>query len=288
MENTYYGCEAIPTFCPDLGPDQFAAFYGEELTFGENTSWANGSRKDFATEDFPELFFNKEGVYYQKLSELMKAMLENGKGRYITGIPDIHPGADCLVSMRGPQQLCIDTLENPEFIVEQSQKLFKGFKEVCEDFYEMTKGYQVGSTNWMEVWHPEKWYVASCDFSCMISQNMFEELIVPELLDEIDYLDASIYHLDGPDALKHLDRLLQIEKLKGIQWVYGAGAPTASHWLDIIAKIQKAGKTVCMYAEPEELEFMLQNVKPEGVIFNVTASSRKQAEELEKMVHKYD
>lgn len=59
----------------------------------------------------------------------------------------------------------------------------------------------------------------------MISTQMYEELVVGELLEELDFLDASIYHLDGPDALKHLDRLLAIDKLKGIQWVYGAGQP---------------------------------------------------------------
>lgn len=288
LENTYYGCEAYPMFFPDLGPDQFAAFYGTELAFGDTTSWALPNYGDVETEEIPEFSMDKNGKYYQKLMELMKAMLENGKGRYFTGLPDIHPGADCLVSMRGPQQLCIDTLESPEFIIDRTKKLFPGFRQVIEDFYEITREYQTGSTNWMGVWHPEKWYVTSCDFSCMISPDMYEELIVPELLMEIDYLDASIYHLDGPDALKHLDRLLKIEKLKGIQWVYGAGAPTASHWLETIQKIQDAGKIVHIEVKPEELEFMLQNVKPEGVLFQVNAESRKQAEELEKIVKKYD
>lgn len=288
LENTYYGCEAFPSFFPDLGPDQLAAFYGEELSFGENTSWAHGSLKDVDVEEFPELVLNKDGKYYQKLKEIMQAMLENGKGRYITGIPDLHPGADCLVSMRGPEQTCIDALENPDFILEMSKKFFDGFREVCNDFYGMTREYQEGSTNWMEVWYPGKWYVTSCDFSCMISQNMFEDLIVPEILCELDYLDASIYHLDGPDALKHLDRILRMEKLKGVQWVYGAGAPSASHWISTIEKIQNAGKMVHIEVEPAELEYMIQNIKPEGVLLRVTAESRKQAEELEKMVRKYD
>lgn len=288
LANTYYGCEGYPMFFPDLGPDQFAAFYGTELTFGETTSWAEGNWKDMELEEIPEFQLAMDGIYFQKLKELMKAFLENSKGRYITGIPDLHPGADCLVSMRGPQQLCIDTLEGPEFIKERSLKLFEGFKAVYEEFYRMTEGYQQGTSNWMGIWHPGKWYVTSCDFSCMISQKMYEELILPELLLELDYLEASVYHLDGPDALKHLDELLRIEKLKGIQWVYGAGAPTASHWLSVIEKIQRAGKLVHIEVKPKELEFMLQNVKPEGVLFQVNAASREQARELERLVRKFD
>ena len=63
----------------------------------------------------------------------------------------------------------------------------------------------------MGIWHPGRWYPTCCDFSCMISTQMYEELVVGELLEELDFLDASIYHLDGPDALKHLDRLLAID-----------------------------------------------------------------------------
>lgn len=288
LDHTYFGCEAYPIFSPDLGPDQFAAFYGADLVFGETTSWAKNPWTDAEVEEIPEFSLNRDGIYYKKLKELMKALLENGRGRYFTGIPDLHPGPDCLVAMRGPEQLCFDTIENPEFIIDRTIKLFDGFRLVYEDFYNLAKDFQTGSSNWMEIWHPGKWYVTSCDFSCMISQNMYEELVIPELMMEIEYLDASVYHLDGPDALKHLDRILQIKKLKGVQWVYGAGAPSASHWLHIIKKIQDAGKLVHIDVEPGELEYMLQNIKPEGVLLRVNAASKKEAKELEELVHKYD
>ena len=126
------------------------------------------------------------------------------------------------------------------------------------------------------------------DFIRIISQNMYSEPVHPALMLAIEYLDASVYHLDGPDALKHLDRILQIKKLKGVQWVYGAGAPSASHWLHIIKKIQDAGKLVHIDVEPGELEYMLQNIKPEGVLLRVNAASKKEAKELEELVHKYD
>ena len=76
---------------------------------------------------------------------------------------------------------------------------------------------------------PDKWYIPSCDFSCMISTEQYKELIVEEIEKEVEYLDGSIYHLDGPDAVRLLDRILQTLGLIGVQWVYGAGQPTASH-----------------------------------------------------------
>jgi hypothetical protein len=107
--------------------------------------------------------------------------------------------------------------------------------------------------------------VSSCDFSCIISPENFEEFIIPELIDEIDFLPASLYHLDGPDALRHLDRLLEIEKLGGIQWVYGAGQPSAMHWIPTLKKIQDAGKLVEVTCEPEDIIPVCEALKPQGV-----------------------
>lgn len=138
----------------------------------------------------------------------------------------------------------------------------------------------------MNIWHPQRWYPVSCDFSCMISKDMYEELIVDEIEKETEYLDGSIYHLDGPGALKHLDRILKMPSLGGVQWVYGAGQPTASHWIPVIKKIQTAGKCVHIEVEPQELEIMLKEVEPEGVMYHITAKSEYEAKELMKLAEK--
>lgn len=282
--NTYYGAEAYPMAFPDLGPDQFAAFYGTPLTFGETTSWAAHFLEEADTAEIGKLKIDRENFYYRKLREMTEAMTEDARGRYFVGIPDLHPGADALVSMRGPQQLCIDTLEDPDFITSKIMELYHGFCSIYDEMYQITTKYQTGSSNWMGIWHPKRWYVTSCDFCCMISPEMFEELIIPELMKELQFLDQSIFHLDGCEALKHLDRLLQIKELDGIQWVYGAGAPTASHWIETINKIQDAGKLVHIEVLPGELEFMLEHVKPEGVLLKINASSEAEARALEELV----
>ena len=139
----------------------------------------------------------------------------------------------------------------------------------------------------MGIWHPGRWYPVSCDFSCMISEKMYEDFLAEEIEKEVQWLDASMYHLDGPDALKHLDRILKIPSLNGVQWVYGAGNPTASHWLDEIRKIQSAGKCVQISVMPEELEIMLKELEPEGLMYTIDARSQEEAENLLKMAEKW-
>ena len=287
MRNTFYCGEAFPALNPNLGPDYFAACYGAELKFGKDTSWSVPFLTDEDVEEYQEIVLQKQNEYYRKMLEMTEAAVEDGKGKYLVGITDLHPGLDGLVGLRGPQQLCMDTMDYPEFLLRGAMDLFHGFKEIYEELYRLTTKYQEGSTCWMGIWHPKRWYPTSCDFSCMISTDMYEEFIIPELTEELKFLDASIYHLDGPDALKHLDRLLELENLKGIQWVYGAGQPSASHWLPTLQKIQNAGKMIQVIVEPWELETMLENLRPEGVMYLINASSEAEAKEIYKRVLRY-
>lgn len=289
MRNTLYLGESFPALNPDLGPDYFAAAYGAEIEFGENTSWAKPFYSDDDVENYSGMIYNIRNEYYKKMDEITKAAVEDGRGKYLVGVTDLHPGADGLVSLRGPQELCFDVYDYPEFIQKGVMDMLPGFVKTYDHLQRLTTKYQEGTTCWMPIWHPGRWYVVGCDFSCMVSTDVYEEMLVKEIEMEIDSLDASIYHLDGPDALRHLDRILQIPKLNGVQWVYGAGQPTASHWLDVIKKIQAAGKCLYIDVSADELEFMLKNkdIRPEGVLYTVTGiHSEEEAKHLMDMAEK--
>lgn len=85
-----------------------------------------------------------------------------------------------------------------------------------------------------------------CDFSAMMSPTQFKELIVPSLKKQCDALDYSLYHLDGPDALRHLPALMEIDSLKALQWTPGAALPEAAdeQWFPVYDKVFEAGKSL--------------------------------------------
>lgn len=273
VENTYFGGEAYPMIWPNLGPDVFGSFYGIDLMYGKETSWA------IHRDNYSDLVFDEHSTY-KKIKEMTKALVEDSKGDYIVGITDIHSGLDALVSIIGPEKLCLELYDNEDQVKRSVFKLLDGFKKVVSELHEIITEKQEGSANWLGPWHPDLWYTTSCDFSCMVSKEMFNTFIMPELIEEIKYLDASIYHLDGPLALKHLDALLSIEKLKGIQWVPGAGQPGASHWIDVLKQIQDAGKLIHMSITSSDLKVLLENLKPEGVLYDLWVSSEEEAKEV--------
>lgn len=61
------------------------------------------------------------------MEEMTKAAVEDGKGKYFVGVTDLHPGADALVSLRGPQKLCFDVYDNLDFIKQGVLELLPGF-----------------------------------------------------------------------------------------------------------------------------------------------------------------
>lgn len=279
IESTVYLGEGYPALNPNLGPDLVGALCGCELEFGEITSWAKPCIEEY--EDFGEIKFDQNNPYWQKICEITKAALDDSKGDYIVGITDLHPGADAVVALRGAENAAFDIYDYPDEFKKVVWDILPVFKEMTSRLHTMISEKQKFSSCWMGIIHPtELWYPTSCDFSCMISPDNYEEFILPELIEELKWLPNSVYHLDGPDALRHLDTILSIKELKGVQWVYGAGQPSARHWIDVLKKIQDAGKCVQVGCEPEDLLPLCEALDPRGIHLRCGVPDKESGEHL--------
>jgi hypothetical protein len=285
--NTYWAGDSLPTFMPNLGPEILTACYGAELEFTESTSWSKPILHDWA--DIPQLRINPENEYLQCILEMTRRALDVGRGKFVVGLTDIHPGADLAASFRDPQQLCMDLVSEPECVKELLDRIYCAFFE----FYKLNDSVireagQTITTSWLSLYvENQRYYIPSCDFSIMISTDMFREFFLPELAAEIEWLDHSIYHLDGPGALRHLDMLLDIDKLDAIQYVYGDGAKPASQWMHVYKRIQDAGKNLQITVEPWEIDLFMEHLHPEGVMLQTSTASMEEADFILRKIAKW-
>lgn len=283
MQNTYYAGEAYPYIGPDLGPDILGAMLGCGIEFGETTSWAVHTVTNW--EEVAPFTLGADNFWYGAIEKLVDAFVEDAEqGDYLVGIPDFHPGMDALVSLRGPQELCYDLYDLPELVLKKNDEIFPIYQQVFEAFYQKIARVQSGSTHWMNAWHPQKYYNVSCDFMGMLSHDMFEEFVRDEIIRESKMYDACMFHLDGPDASKHLDALLKIDSINGIQWQYGAGATTAKDWIPLMKKIQAAGKNIIVDIVYDDIEPLIKNLAPEGLMLNAYCSSPQEADAVMEKV----
>ena len=100
---------------------------------------------------------------------------------------------------------------------------------------------------------------------------------------------ASTYHLDGRGQIAHLDILLDIKELDGIQWsvpVLGVDPPHDSEvWYPYFKKIQNSGKILHVYAKPENVKRLISDLSPQGLFLNISCNNEKETKELLKTLH---
>ncbi len=264
VRNQVYYADALPTSWPNLGPEVFSAFYGCPLEFGETTSWSEPILKDWRRESVDKVQLDRDNVYFRKILELTDALLEVARDTFIVGYTDIHPGGDAIAAFRDPQQLCIDMIEHPSEIKALCDRVTADFLEVYDLYYDRLTAAGMPSTTWLNATCRGKYHVPSNDFSCMVSNQMFEEVFLPGIIRECRHMDKCIYHLDGPGALRFLDTLLALPEIHAIQWVPGAGRDYWADWIPVYRRIQAAGKAFCLYAPLEDLDYIFEALRPEG------------------------
>ena len=98
-------------------------------------------------------------------------------------------------------------------------------------------------------------------------------------------MDYPFYHLDGKGALKHLDMLLALPKLKGVQWVPGDGQPGANKWPDVLRRIRAAGKLCQIFVDRQGSLDVARELGGNGFLFVI--DERLTDEEAEEFLEAF-
>ncbi len=137
--------------------------------------------------------------------------------------------------LRDSQRLAIDLLENPAPVIqafaEANRAWLRYWQAATGAIHQWIDGYYY----WMGIWSDQPSTDLQCDFNVLISSRMFDEFFLPYIEEQTRWVERTIFHLDGPGAIRHLDSLLSLPRLDGIQWVPGDGKPAMSKWLPCCA-----------------------------------------------------
>ncbi len=273
--------EAIPFMHLNFGPDQFGAWIGGDLRNSsvgdEPTSWSVPIVENW--DSIPDIS-RPHGEWWDKALAYFTLAAEISEGKFLAGMADIHSNLDALSAIRGPQDLCMDLCDVPEKIDVAMTAVRKAFAPTFEGLEKAGKMRERGYMGWASFFSETRFAMLQCDFACMISSEHFRRWVVPALEEESSFLDHSTYHYDGPDALVHLQDVLSIKGINTIQWVPGAGNAPLIEWMDLFKEIQKAGKGLHMYLSPQEVKLCHKELRPEGVFYDVWASSPQEGQEL--------
>lgn len=289
LAGIYFAGEAFPHYDTHLGPGNLATFLGAEPEFALDTVWYHPCISD--PETHPPLRFDPHNPWFLRQKAILEEGVRVSQGRFPVTIPDLVENLDILSALRGPQHLLLDLIERPDFVEERIAEINQVYFQVFEQLYEIVRDPLGGSVfSAFGIWGPGKTAKVQCDAAAMISPRMFRRFAVPALAEQCAWLDYSLFHLDGTQAISHLDALLEIEELDAIEWTPQVSLPQGGDpmWYDLYRRILKAGKSVqAIDVHPHEVIPLLEAVGPQGMFVRVSAGSEAEARALVEAVEAY-
>ncbi|NQT27253.1 hypothetical protein HQ585_18005 [candidate division KSB1 bacterium] len=276
----------------DIGPGTLALFLGCEPLFDENTVWYKPVFHDCVEpEKLPPLKFNPESKWWKIVEATLKESKKLAEDKYFVGCPDLIENIDILASLRDSQTMMFDTIERPEWVEQKMKEINVAWLEAYQRIYDIIKTEDGSSAFWAyELWGPGKVGKLQSDASAMISSDMFKQFVKPFIKEQCDFLDYSLYHLDGTQAIIHLDDLLSIDSLDAIEWTAqpGLGGGGDPCWHDMYKKILASGKSLQIWEiDIEDIIPLLDEIGGKGVYLLANFKNEKEAEEINKKVESY-
>jgi hypothetical protein len=255
--------DILPVANTHLGPGSLAAILGAELDAAPDTIWIRPLASDTDT-----IVLDENNRWFKRHLDLVKACKRRAQGRYFVGCPDLIEGLDTLAGLRGTQPVLLDTIDRPEELERQLQAVNDIWFEIFERIYQEINLNGGMAFCYFSIWGPGRVAKLQSDISAMISPANFRRFVVPYIREQCQFLDYSLYHLDGPDAIRHLDALLEIKELDAIQWTPGAGQPQGGDpaWYGLYKRIKAGGKSVMAASvDVDALQPLLDKIGPDGV-----------------------
>ncbi len=271
--------DAFPSAWPNFGPGVLAAFLGAKTEIGADTVWF------IAPEDRPvsevDLRFDPHNAWFKRVRDICRTALERWEGLVQVSMTDLGGNLDILSAFRPGEKLLLDLYDDPDGVRRLTWRAHEMWWRCYDEINAVLQPGNPGYTAWTPIYSEAPYYILQCDFCYMIGPGMFDEFVKPELVASCRRLANAFYHLDGPGQLPHLDSLLRIEELKGVQWVPGAGQPDVTCWPEVYRKIRDAGKRIQFRGTPETFETVVDQLgSAEGLVFMCSASVEDEAEAM--------
>ncbi|MBR2460197.1 MAG: hypothetical protein IKB34_03085 [Clostridia bacterium] len=292
LEVNGYLAEGIPFLFTNLGPGCLAACIGGSYKLAPRTVWFDRDPIVNDWENPPEIALNEQSEMWQHLMRLQNKYSTDPDVCF--SITDLGGIMDVVASLRSTEPLLYDLYDYPDEVRAFTKKVTELWFKAFDSQVEQVRKAGLPFNSWMNIPSEKPWYPLQCDFCAMISPKQFEQFVLPELVQQVNYMDRSIYHLDGPGEIPHIDMLLDIPGLTGIQWTSGDGERPLwdEKWFGLYKKIQDKKKNLVLLGGINErdmagAERLIKSIDPTGVYISIWASGREKAEDIVEKVTRW-
>jgi len=260
--------DAFPTYWVNFGPGVLSAFLGGDLQADLRTTWFTpGLHTGQAIADvrIPDRL---SGPWWDYVQAVTRACADRFGRRAVIGTTDIGGNLDVLAALRDANQLLLDCMDDPAEVDRLCRDITRMWWACYQEQLAITMPLGLGSSPWAAIWSEQPCYMLQSDFSYMISPKQFARWVVPDLTDLCARIPHGFYHLDGKGELPHLDHLLAVPNLQGVQWIPGDGNPASGEplWWPVLSRIRAAGKLVQLYGPASAMLQLAAGLPTDGYV----------------------
>jgi len=289
FEGAEYFGDAWPKFFYNHGPGIAAGFLGANVHSmpDQNTIWFEA--REPVTVNELQLAYDPDNEWWNRVQALTLGAVERWGNQVAVAHTDIGGNLDILASFVTTNQLLLELYDAPDEVLRLSKEITKAWIQYYNALYDIIEKGGRGTCNWAAVWSPKRTCMHQSDFCYMISPDMFEKFILPDLYACFAIMDHAFYHLDGKGQIPHLDMLLSLENLAGIQWIPGAGQPDAEKWPELLKKIVDSGKRCQVYVSAEGARKIVKEIGGKGfALYVIGPRTHEEAEAFLKVLKNED
>jgi len=259
LSTKIYLGDAFPFFNMNyLGPIVVAGFLGARLDNSTGRVWFHPQ------EDIPvtELHFeyNPNNIWFKRARDICAVAMDYWQGQVMVGMPSLGGVVDILSTFRPGEKLLVDLYDYPEDVKRLIWEIHEIWHRYFNEFNEIFRTVNGGYVDWGGIYSDKPFSMLECDFSYMISPDMFDEFVKPALKVCSEKIEHSFYHMDGPGQLPHLDSLLTIDNIDGVQWVPGFDDTDSAHYPELFRKIHAAGKKIQCYGDFDTIDAIMEQI----------------------------
>lgn len=259
------------------------AMAGSKVRYSADSAWLQEIENLY---DYPLAEFSSLFPPYALTVKLMKRHAEEYGWNCILGSDALIDPITTLSMMRGMENLCLDMMEQPVNV----KKWLEGLSEIR---YRIADGYKktrenlgrCEEINWCNIWAPGEMDIIECDFSTVLSPEMFREFVLPEAEKEAQFYDYAGWHLDGTAEIRHLDDICSIKNIRAIQWTSDTFTTQMDH-IDLFKRIRKMKKSLLFGCDSiDEAVSVTKEIGKDGLAFDLT-NAVKTEKEMEEAIRR--
>jgi hypothetical protein len=268
LHTAFYHGDEFPKYWMNFGPGVLAALLGGELHADAHTTWFTPgvhAGRSIADLCVPETI---GGPWLDRLQAITRACAARFGTCAVIGTTDIGGNLDVLASLRDSNQLLLDVMDDPAEVDRLAGDITARWQTCFDAQMAIIEPCGLGTTPWASIWSEQRCYMLQSDFSYMISPKQFKRWVVPDLTTLCAQMPHGFYHLDGKGELPHLDHLLAVPGLQGVQWIPGDGNPNSAEpeWWSVLQRIRAAGKLVQLYGPASSMLKLARELPTDGYV----------------------